>query len=609
MSFTVLCVGIATTVATCLSLVLGYYFIVFKPRVKKMAKQWTDDGIKDTASYSLRTKKPLGHGLPVRVLYATVKGRSKKFALEAAEELNTSGFTATVGRIPDDGMSCLLGTDPVLFVVPTYEDGKLPASCSKFSGWLQGRATDGPKIGSKLKYSILGLGHSDYGLAGTYNKACKDLHKMLKKAGCKPFGPGVVQGDEGKHMQETAYVEWLRGVQKGLEQLEDDSRVGVYEVGDEEDDAASNPAEDAGSDSGNEVGDVEDLVDSTPADPNAEMINPRMRKALTKQGYHLIGSHSGVKLCRWTKAQLRGRGGCYKHTFYGITSYQCMEMTPSLACANKCVFCWRHHTNPVSKEWKWKHDDPDFLIEKAIEGQRAMIKPLKGVPGVMADRYKDAFNPAHCALSLVGEPIIYPEINALIDSLHDRNISSFMVTNAQFPDAIETLRPVTQMYISVDAATKESMKAIDRPIFDDFWERFLQGVDAMRRKGQRTVFRLTLVKDWNSSEIEEYGKLIQRGQPNVVEVKGVTWCGESTASNLCMSNVPFHTEVVKFCEQLAAASGDNYAIASEHEHSCCVLIANKKFLRDGVWHTWMDFNKFHELVRSGKPFTSEDYLA
>lgn len=84
-------------------------------------------------------------------------------------------------------------------------------------------------------------------------------------------------------------------------------------------------------------------------------------KSLTKQGYRLIGSHSGVKLCRWTKSMLRGRGastargfshvtytatipllgGCYKHTFYGIESHQCMETTPSLACANKCVFCWR----------------------------------------------------------------------------------------------------------------------------------------------------------------------------------------------------------------------------------------------------------------------------
>jgi len=59
------------------------------------------------------------------------------------------------------------------------------------------------------------------------------------------------------------------------------------------------------------------------------------------QGYRIVGSHSGVKLCRWTKSMLRGRGGCYKHTFYGIESHRCMETTPSLACANKCVFCWR----------------------------------------------------------------------------------------------------------------------------------------------------------------------------------------------------------------------------------------------------------------------------
>ena len=32
-----------------------------------------------------------------------------------------------------------------------------------------------------------------------------------------------------------------------------------------------------------------------------EMITPALRKALTKQGYRLVGSHSGVKLCRWTK--------------------------------------------------------------------------------------------------------------------------------------------------------------------------------------------------------------------------------------------------------------------------------------------------------------------
>jgi len=28
---------------------------------------------------------------------------------------------------------------------------------------------------------------------------------------------------------------------------------------------------------------------------------------------------------------------------------------------------------------------------------------------------------------------------------------------------------VTQLYVSVDAATKESLKAVDRPLFADFW--------------------------------------------------------------------------------------------------------------------------------------------
>ena len=74
-------------------------------------------------------------------------------------------------------------------------------------------------------------------------------------------------------------------------------------------------------------------------EPPKEMITPLLRKSLEKQGYKLIGSHSGVKLCRWTKSMLRGRGGCYKHTFYGIESHRCMEATPSLACKSYCRLC------------------------------------------------------------------------------------------------------------------------------------------------------------------------------------------------------------------------------------------------------------------------------
>jgi tRNA wybutosine-synthesizing protein 1 len=368
----------------------------------------------------------------------------------------------------------------------------------------------------------------------------------------------------------------------------------------------------------------EDSVPSA-SQPLREMVTDEIRQSLTKQGYKIIGSHSGVKLCRWTKAMLRGRGGCYKHTCYGIKSYSCMEMTPSLACANKCVFCWRHHSNPVGKEWKWQLDEPDFLIEQAMANHAAMIRQMKGVPGVKPERLADAATIQHCALSLVGEPIMYPHINRFIDLLHERHISTFLVTNAQFPDRIRDLKPVTQLYVSVDAATPESLKAVDRPLFKDYWERFLASLEEIGKKQTRTVYRLTLIKAWNMEEIANYASLITRGLPEFIEIKGVTFCGSSDASNLTMKNVPFHHEVQYFAQELLKYISDDYELACEHAHSCMIVIAHKKFRIDGVWysailfiillisshvpvfefrHTWIDYEKFHQLANSGRPFTS-----
>ncbi|KAK3606568.1 hypothetical protein CHS0354_041537 [Potamilus streckersoni] len=205
----------------------------------------------------------------------------------------------------------------------------------------------------------------------------------------------------------------------------------------------------------------------------------------------------------------------------------------------------------------------------------------------------------HCALSLVGEPIMYPEINKFIDLLHEKGISTFLVTNAQFPDAIKNLNPVTQLYVSVDASTKDSLKKIDRPLF---------------QKGQRTVYRLTLVKAWNTAEIENYAELVSIGEPDFIEVKGVTYCGESKASNLTMENIPWHEEVVGFVQQLAEQL-PNYEIASEHEHSNCLLLAHKRFKINGEWWTWINYSKFNQLIRDYKEsngtkmFTAEDYMA
>ena len=44
------------------------------------------------------------------------------------------------------------------------------------------------------------------------------------------------------------------------------------------------------------------------------------------------------------------------------------------------VFCYfRHHTNPVGTEWKWKMDDPDTIVNGAMENHRNMIKQFRGM--------------------------------------------------------------------------------------------------------------------------------------------------------------------------------------------------------------------------------------
>mmetsp|Transcript_14562 Transcript_14562/g.31551 ORF Transcript_14562/g.31551 Transcript_14562/m.31551 type:complete len:986 (+) Transcript_14562:302-3259(+) len=366
--------------------------------------------------------------------------------------------------------------------------------------------------------------------------------------------------------------------------------------------------------------------------PPKEMVTPKQAVALKKEGYKLIGTHSAVKLCRWTKHQLRGRGGCYKHTHYGITSYQCMEATPSLACANKCVFCWRHHKNPVGREWRWKTDDPYMIVDEAVKEHIHMIKETKGIPGVRMDRWEQAHTVRHCALSLVGEPIMYPRIDELLGELHNRKISTFLVTNGQHPDAIENLRPITQLYVSVDAPTPESLEAIDRPLFRDAWERLRRSLRCLKDKGQRTVARLTVVKGWNSDEVEGYAKLVALGHCSLVEVKGVTFCGKSDASNLNMSNTPWHHEVVALTVRLRdelnrmhEAGGDDppprYELACEHKHSVSVLLArvDQFSVEDPVtgerkWRTWIDYEKFQELAvkAAADPtftFGVEDYTA
>lgn len=591
-----------------------------------------------------RRRRATSSAVRVRVLYGSTTGGSAKWAQQVGRDLRAQCGDAEVlvEDLTTFSFDALLEVQPgrkdvVVILLSTHTDGVPPESCAHFCTLLDDHVHDfrvDKTAFSHLSFAVLGFGSTDYQQAGHYCTAAQKVDAGFAALAARrllPFGRVTDTRDA-----DAQVLPWLTRLQAVLKRSVVGGGAVATEVVDPNEAAAAE--EDAGegeSDSDSDTttagsdaepsevkggSDVEDVADScagtvassllsSKTKEKREMVTKRHREQLTKEGYKIVGSHSAVKLCRWTKHQLRGRGGCYKHSFYGITSYQCMEATPSLACANKCVFCWRHHKNPTGTEWKWKMDEPDMIVEQGIEQHRRMIRECKGIPGVKKDRFEEAMTVRHCALSLVGEPIMYPRINELLTDLHSRRISTFLVTNAQFPEAIHNLVPVTQLYVSVDAGTPEALKAVDRPIFTDFWDRYVDSLKALADKKQRTTYRLTLVKDHNMSDCGDYAKLVALGQPDFIEIKSVTFCGESKASNLTISNTPWHEEVKEFAEAMLSHCGlaDDYEMSCEHQHSCIVLISHKKFKIGGKWHTWINYDRFHDLVAEGRQFSALDY--
>lgn len=331
------------------------------------------------------------------------------------------------------------------------------------------------------------------------------------------------------------------------------------------------------------------------------MLTKAQIEELEKQQYRMVGDHSAVKVCGWTKNWLRGQGACYKFKFYGIRSHQCLQMTSSMYCANRCKFCWRGEKAPVQTEWKGKIDEVDFIVDKSQEEHIKLLRGFGGNKNTNDKNLEEMKQVRHVALSLTGEPITYPKINELLEEFHKRKISTFLVTNAQFPEQIKKIKNVTQYYISVDAPNKLKLKEIDRPLFLDYYERLLASLDLMKEATYRTCIRLTMIKGMNDCDIEGYKKLIERGDPDFIEVKGYMHVGASRKF-LERENMPLHGQVDEFTKQLIDEL-DDYEIVDEHKPSRVLCLIHKRM----QGKQFIDFPKFFEIVNNDGVAKKLDY--
>jgi len=303
------------------------------------------------------------------------------------------------------------------------------------------------------------------------------------------------------------------------------------------------------------------------------------RDVLERQGYRIVGEHSGVKVCHWTKASLTKDVGCYKQTFYGIESHRCLQMTPTVdACNLSCQFCWR--TQEWGSDSLLEADDPTFIVEESLRAQRELLTGFKGHPNVTQEKFLEAWHPTNVAISLTGEPTLYKRLGEMIDEFKRRRMSTFLVTNGTTPAALRRMhaegRMPTQLYVTVAAPNEDVYRTLVAPKSGNEFRKLRETLALLPTLPTRTVIRHTLVEGWNLGWEDEYAELDRIGKPMFIECKGYSFVGESRL-RLKADNVPSHESIRRFAERLGGFLG--YEIAAEREDSRVVLLT-----QDGQLH-------------------------
>jgi wyosine [tRNA(Phe)-imidazoG37] synthetase (radical SAM superfamily) len=333
-----------------------------------------------------------------------------------------------------------------------------------------------------------------------------------------------------------------------------------------------------------------------------------------------IGKYASLKPCHWFWEKIKtGYRNCYKGV-YGIESERCMQCTPDYPfCTQSCVFCWRDIEKGTLLEME-DYDDPKLLVDAFIEKQLEIVGSLnvknylKNVDVALKvyDKFKgrevsvddileivskkklqlilnllktektgskvkipdefdyektkenitkafeNAKKPKHVAISLDGEPTLYPCLGDLIEEFKKRGFTTFVVTNGTKPERIEELNRnnqlPTQLYVTLAAPNKEIYKKVCRPLISDGWERLMKTLYMLKDLDCRTVIRITSVKNLNMVYPEQYEEIVEKSSPWFLEIKGFTM--ESHAKQIFErvgykfdDPIPTHDDILNFASK------------------------------------------------------------
>jgi tRNA wybutosine-synthesizing protein 1 len=229
------------------------------------------------------------------------------------------------------------------------------------------------------------------------------------------------------------------------------------------------------------------------------------------------------------------------------------------------MFCWRsfEHEVPEISECP-----PEEIVQGINALQKKALSGYKVSPSVTAERFSEALNPRHVAISLSGEPTLYSSLPTLIRLLSVEGYMTFLVSNGTRPDILTECEPF-QLYVSLDAPDRETYMRVCRPT-SDTWDEVCESLGLLSKR--RSAIRVTLVRGVNDRDTEGYGRLIQDSGARFVEVKGYMYLGYSR-KRLTRDHMPGHDRVQAFAEAIESCT--DYTIRDESPLSRVVCLERR----------------------------------
>ncbi|RLE60557.1 MAG: 4-demethylwyosine synthase TYW1 [Thermoprotei archaeon] len=338
-----------------------------------------------------------------------------------------------------------------------------------------------------------------------------------------------------------------------------------------------------------------------------------IRRAYIKQKYHFVGRYAVVKPCHWVKKSLntRGREHCYKQKFYGIPTHRCLQMSPTIFCNEECVFCWRAHPRElgvkIDETGEFKYDAPEDIVRNSLLEWRRILSGYGGNPNVDRLMLEEALRPIHAAISLIGEPTLYPYLGELVKEFFKNGFKTvFIVTNGTRPEVLANLEVYpSQLYVSVVGPNREVFEKTTRPLIPNAWDKLNETLEILSSFNIPTVMRLTLVKGLNMVDIEGYAKLVLKAEPTYVEPKAAMDVGWFRR-RLDRTNMPTHEDIRRFSEKLSELTG--YRIIDESIPSRIVLLSKlDRPIRLVPIEEATHLDYLREILRQGKSVLPEEH--